>query len=256
MMRSSHPKLVTFSAAVSVLLLVTAATGGVRQVSASPVLEPDQQQQQSRSGISFQKLPLEVEPDSVHNVHITYNDDNPLDGELSLVFGPCDLNALPSSSSEANHHHHHHIGTTHIGAHPLAARHVDWDARRPSRFVWVTPSSLSARGDDEPSCLHAFLDGQHVGRSDEEVHVVHKKKANGGDMRRRSNGSTFADVADPMGPWFDGVAYLKQKQPNETFVAATKNKRFGILGAGMAGLTTGVSHYIKVQKTPEFTKTV
>ncbi|PNS15318.1 Polyamine oxidase [Sphaceloma murrayae] len=50
----------------------------------------------------------------------------------------------------------------------------------------------------------------------------------------------MADVADPMGPWFDGVAYLQQKQPNETFVAATKNKRFGILGAGMAGLTTGL----------------
>lgn len=57
-------------------------------------------------------------------------------------------------------------------------------------------------------------------------------------MKKRA---TFADVSDPMGPWFDGVEYLKQKNPNATFVAATKEKKFGILGGGISGLLTAVS---------------
>lgn len=57
-------------------------------------------------------------------------------------------------------------------------------------------------------------------------------------MKKRA---TFADVSDPMGPWFDGVEYLKQKNSNETFVAATKEKKFGILGGGISGLLTAVS---------------
>lgn len=41
--------------------------------------------------------------------------------------------------------------------------------------------------------------------------------------------------------WFNGVAYLEQKEPDESFVAAAKNKSYGILGAGMSGLMSSVS---------------
>jgi hypothetical protein len=49
--------------------------------------------------------------------------------------------------------------------------------------------------------LHAFLREQVVGRS-EEYRVLKRK------VRKRG---TFAQVADPMGPWFDGVEYLGRK---------------------------------------------
>ncbi|KAF2227562.1 L-amino-acid oxidase [Elsinoe ampelina] len=160
------------------------------------------------------KQPLEVEHGGVHNIHVEYQGD--VDGELTVAYGPCN-----SGSAQAVHHI---VGSTYVGSHHRAARHLDHHERRPTRFVWVTPSTLPA------GCLHAFLEGQHVGRS-AEIMTKHRR------VRRQA---TFASVADPMGPWFDGVAYLQQKQPNETFVASTKNKRFGILGAGMAGLTTGL----------------
>ncbi|KAG8629534.1 hypothetical protein KVT40_003399 [Elsinoe batatas] len=160
------------------------------------------------------KGPLEVEHGGVHNIHVEYQGD--VDGELTIAYGPCN-----SGSAQAAHHV---VGSTHVGSHHLAARHTEHPERRPTRFVWVTPSTVPE------GCLHAFLEGQHVGRSTE-IMTKHRR------VRRQAS---FASVADPMGPWFDGVAYLQQKQPNETFVAATKNKRFGILGAGMAGLTTGL----------------
>lgn len=43
---------------------------------------------------------------------------------------------------------------------------------------------------------------------------------------------------DAEGPWFDGVAYLHEKQPDEAFVSAAKSKTIGILGGGMSGLMT------------------
>jgi hypothetical protein len=79
--------------------------------------------------------------------------------------------------------------------------------------------------------LHAYANGNLVGTS-VPVSVVRRK------MRR---GKSFADVADPEGPWFDGVEYLKQKEPNEIFVAQAKSKKIGIIGAGMSGLMTAVS---------------
>lgn len=48
---------------------------------------------------------------------------------------------------------------------------------------------------------------------------------------------------DAEGPWFDGVAYLQEKEPDEVFVAAAKSKTVGILGGGMSGLMT--SHLLE-----------
>jgi hypothetical protein len=58
--------------------------------------------------------------------------------------------------------------------------------------------------------------------------------------RRSEKKKSFADVAGDDGLWFDGVAYLKQKQPDDIFVSATKNKTFGILGGGISGLMSSV----------------
>jgi hypothetical protein len=82
-------------------------------------------------------------------------------------------------------------------------------------------------------CLHAFLDNELIGRS-EQLTVAKR-------MARRSERKSFADVAGTDSLWFDGVAYLKQKQPDETFVASAKNKSFGILGGGISGLMASVS---------------
>ncbi|KAF6798188.1 l-amino acid oxidase [Colletotrichum sojae] len=166
-----------------------------------------------RDTISF-KGPFEVERNGIRNINIEYN--GSLDGELAIVYGACDI----KSTRDA----HHNIGRTHIGSHPAAKRHLEWTDQRPTKFVWVVPEDVSS------GCLHAFVDDQLVGRSSELV--VKSRK-----MRKRA---TFADATDPMGPWFDGVEYLKQKQPDDVFVASVKNKTFGILGAGISGLHTGL----------------
>ncbi|KAF7548795.1 hypothetical protein G7Z17_g6830 [Cylindrodendrum hubeiense] len=163
--------------------------------------------------ISFQG-PFEVEQDGLHNIHVEYHED--LNGELAIVYGSCTLDSLSQA--------HHQIGRTYIGSHQAAKRHVDWEDRRPNKFVWVAPSDVIT------GCLHAFVDGGLVGRS-EKVNVKGKR------LTRRA---TLSDVAEPLGPWFDGVEYMKQKEPDDVFVAATKNKSFGILGGGMSGLMTSL----------------
>lgn len=171
----------------------------------------------TRSSVRFNG-PFEVEASGISNIHITY--DAPVNGHLSIHYGSCD----GQSSSERTHHV---VGNTYVGSHSLAKRHSDWSDQRPTKFVWMSPEDIPHDG-----CLHAFVDGVPVGKS--RPYSVKRKT-------RRSKRATFADVADPTGPWFDGVAYLKQKEPDETFVASVKSKKFGILGGGMSGLMTAVS---------------
>ncbi|OLN81297.1 L-amino-acid oxidase 1 [Colletotrichum chlorophyti] len=185
--------------------LLTAAAATLCQTTiAEPIL---------REAISF-KGPSEVESSGIQNINIDYK--GSLNGELAIVYGACDI----KTPTEA----HHQIGRTHVGSHPAAKRHLEWSDQRPTKFVWVVPKDVSS------GCLHAFVDDKLVGRSAE--HVVKARKT-----RKRA---TFAEATDPMGPWFDGVEYLKQKQPAEIFVASVKNKTFGILGAGISGLHTGL----------------
>jgi hypothetical protein len=169
-----------------------------------------------KPSISFHHLP-QISQRGIHNIHITYN--TALSGELTLAYGACDSTTLTATR--------HRIGSTHVGQHPIAARHVDWEGQRPTKFAWTTPTDV------QDGCLLAFLDERLVGVS-EGIETT-KRRA------RRQSRTAFADVADPMGPWFDGVEYLEQKQPGEVFVAEAKGKRFGILGAGISGLATGVS---------------
>lgn len=192
--------------APSLLQACTAAVAIINHCVRSESLPPQH--------LSFQG-PFEVEVDGIQNVNVAYNSD--LSGELTIAYGPCNI--------ASKHQATHFIGSTHIGEHPSAKRHIGWDGSRPTKFVWRVPV------DTDEGCLHAYNGEKLVGRSREyKVKRRHLKKR-----------ATFAEVSDPMGPWFDGVEYLKQKNANETFVAATKDKKFGILGGGISGLTTAVS---------------
>ncbi|CBX94170.1 similar to L-amino acid oxidase LaoA [Plenodomus lingam JN3] len=158
--------------------------------------------------------PFEVERSGVQNINVVYNRN--INGELDIAYGDCDI--------QTRQHVAHHIGSTHVGEHPLAKRHAEWKDSQPTKFVWRVPEEI------EKGCLHAFVGDEIVGRSRE--YTV--------KTRRVKKRATFAEISDPMGPWFDGVEYLKQKNANETFVAATKEKKFAILGGGISGLTTAL----------------
>ena len=157
-------------------------------------------------------------PGTAHNIVVQYSGD--VDGEVTITYGSCgaDVNILSVG---------HRIGATHVGSHPLASRHTDHEDRRPTKFVWVAPEDLSE------GCLSAFLDSKLVGQSAELTPI--KRRV------RRSEKKAFAEVAGEDGMWFNGVAYLQQKQPEEVFVASAKNKSFAILGGGISGLATSVS---------------
>lgn len=152
----------------------------------------------------------------MHNVKISYA--GPIDGPLSIHYGPCNMMKYQDA--------HHCLGKAHVGNHPLAKRHMEWEFNRPTKFVWLPREDTPDSG-----CLHAYLDDELVGRS-KPITVRRRQE-------RRS--VAFADVADAMGPWFDGVEHLQEKEPDEVFVASAKSKTIGILGGGMSGLMSSVS---------------
>jgi monoamine oxidase len=156
---------------------------------------------------------IPAEAGGMHNVHIEYA--APLDGELSLHYGSCNV----QSSSDC----HHTLGRTYVGNHELAKRHSTHDSQRPTKFVWLPPHDAPSTG-----CLHAFSGETLVGRSSP-ISMARRKQ-------RRSTAA--ADIMDAEGPWFDGVAYLQEKEPGEAFVSSAKSKSVGILGGGMSGLMT------------------
>ncbi|KAF2023310.1 hypothetical protein EK21DRAFT_118895 [Setomelanomma holmii] len=157
----------------------------------------------SRSDVLFFK-PVSVTSDSVHNVHIGYGDDG-FEGEVRVVYGACDM---PGPDAR-----HHDLGST-------------WFKRssRPERLVWIVPEN--ARHGD---CLHAYSGSALLGRS-APVTVKHQPKKR----------EEISKIADTMGPWFDGVAYMQSKQNNASFIAVEKSKKIGIVGGGMSGLLTSL----------------
>jgi hypothetical protein len=173
---------------------------------------------ESKPLVTFAPL-RELSPRSAQNIIVEYLGN--VDGELTITYGSCD-HATASIASAIQH-----VGVTHVGSHPLAKRHEEHENSRPNKFVWLTPAEMSG------GCLYAFLDGDLVGKSEELV--VTKRRA------RRNEKRSFIDVAGVDSNWFDGVAYLQQKQPNESFVASAKSKSFGILGGGISGLMSSVS---------------
>ncbi|KAJ5289522.1 uncharacterized protein N7443_009775 [Penicillium atrosanguineum] len=146
--------------------------------------------------------PGDVTADSLHNIHVDFLDTS-FEGPLQLVYGECDMqNAWQM---------HHEIGSTFVKR-----------QAHPERFVWVTPL-------DAPHalCLHAFSGSSLLGRSS-------PISISSPILKRQS----IADVADAMGPWFDGVAYMKSKKESEAFVSKAKKTSVAIVGGGMSGLMT------------------
>lgn len=172
---------------------------------------------QFSNAVSFQKN-LFAEAGGVHNVKIEYK--LPLNGHLSIHYGPCD--AIQTSDC------HHALGETHVGDHPLAKRHEAHQSRRPSTFVWIPPDDITSEG-----CLQAYSGNVLVGKS---TPVTVGK-------RKQRRWTAAADVMEAEGPWFDGVEYLKEKEPTDVFVAKAKTQSIGIVGGGMSGLMT--SHLLE-----------
>lgn len=146
----------------------------------------------------------DVTADSLHNVHLEFLYPD-FQGDIKLVYGECGITS-PTK-------HHHEIGRM----------FVKRDAH-PERFVWATPS-------DAPHlhCLHAFSESGLVGRSPP-ISVTRPV------VRRES----IADVADAMGPWFDGIAYMQGKEPGKAVVAQAKEAAVAIIGGGISGLMTSL----------------
>ncbi|CAG8902528.1 unnamed protein product [Penicillium egyptiacum] len=148
--------------------------------------------------------PGDVTTDSLHNIHVDFLDRH-FEGPLQLVYGECSIQT-PAQG-------HHDIGSMFV---PREAQ--------PERFVWVTPSDAP-----HSHCLHAFSGSTLVGRSSP-ITVS-------SPVTKRES---IADVADTMGPWFDGVAYMKSTNNSAAFVAKAKNSSIAILGGGISGLMTSL----------------
>lgn len=149
--------------------------------------------------------PFEVTADSLHNIHVEFTEDS-FEGEVKLVYGDCEMTHA--------HKAHHHIGSVFVRR-----------DERPERFVWTTPSDAP-----HAHCLHAFSGTTRVGRSSPITITsspVYKRQS-------------IADVADALGPWFDGVAYMKSKNNSAAFVSRAKNSSVAIVGGGMSGLMTSL----------------
>ncbi|KAJ5145466.1 Amine oxidase [Penicillium bovifimosum] len=145
-----------------------------------------------------------VTADSLHNIHVEFLDKQ-FEGHLQLVYGECGIQD-PTQS-------HHEIGSAFVKREAL-----------PERFVWVTPSDAP-----HSNCLHAFSGSRLVGRSAPITVSSPIKKR-----------ESIADVADAMGPWFDGVSYMKSKKNSKAFVSKAKKTSVAILGGGMSGLMTSL----------------
>jgi monoamine oxidase len=148
--------------------------------------------------------PMGVSANSLHNIHVEFVD-NQFEGHLQVVYGECGMQDSMQS--------HHEIGST----------FVTRDAH-PERFVWTTPADAP-----HAQCLHAFSGAMLVGRSAPITISAPIKKR-----------ESIADVADTMGPWFDGVEYMKSKKNSKSFISKAKNTSVAILGGGMSGLMTSL----------------
>ncbi len=144
------------------------------------------------------------------NIHISHAE--AVTTPLTITYGSCD-----SRSPEEAHH--------------TVAKVQPTTPDIPSRLVWVLPEDVDH---DTKGCLSAWDDaGLLRGRS--EPQTLHKRR-----MRRATSPIPMANASgiDVSGPWFDGVALLKNKQPELIDVKAAKAKSIAIVGAGMSGLMT------------------
>ncbi|RPA95378.1 hypothetical protein L873DRAFT_1745322 [Choiromyces venosus 120613-1] len=153
----------------------------------------------------------------IANIHITISllPPNP----LSIHYGPCD----PSSTHD--YHHHHTIAKS------INPRTTTTDT--PFRIVWIIPKHAPYTG-----CLSAVdeITGEVLGKS-EEMLLKQKRKRSVGPEKVKMDKSSGINTS---GPWFDGIKYLEGKDVGVVDVRAAKEKRIGIVGAGMAGLLSSL----------------
>ena len=138
--------------------------------------------------------PTEVTANSLHNIHVEFSPDS-FEGEVNLFYGDCDLTHIDQC--------HHQIGKTHVTRDTY-----------PERFIWAPPLDTP-----HAQCLHAFSGDSLIGRSSPVTVTAPLQKR-----------ESIADVADAMGPWFDGVAYMKSKGNNATYTSQAKNSSIAIVG--------------------------
>ncbi|KAG6034763.1 hypothetical protein E4U41_006401 [Claviceps citrina] len=144
------------------------------------------------------------------NVHLSTSRE--VQGPVSFTHGSC------TAQSKPDHDHHHVVSSAASGA-----------GEGGSRLVWIIPEDAPVNG-----CISAWdQHGALVGRSEPlDLTRVLLKRAT------KPIAMTEANGFDPIGPWFDGVKFLKQKPPSAVDVGAAKKKKIAIVGAGLSGLTT------------------
>lgn len=147
------------------------------------------------------------------NVHVTYHEN--VHSEIVFTYGSCKV----STPGEA----HHLVGR---------AKHCDHD-----RLLWKIPE-LTPTG----LCLSAWDNKQSlVGRS-APISIAPNAKTTRRRLKKRQSDFTIAmdnsSGIDAEGPWFDGVALLKNKEISAVDARTAKSKEIAIVGGGMAGLMT------------------
>ena len=147
----------------------------------------------------------------IANIHLDFNER--IDEPLSFTYGSC--------SSESPLEAHHTIAVSTGSAQ--------------DRLVWRIPNDVPQSG-----CLSAWDNRDElVGRSTPQVFRTKR-----GNLRRSTDFSIAMDNSsgiDAEGPWFDGVAKLKDNNMSAVDTNAAKSKSIAIVGAGMAGLMTWLS---------------
>ena len=142
------------------------------------------------------KVPTQVHHVSMHNIHLDY--DGELHDEVEIYYGDCARADYKSS--------HHMIAHTTINR-----------TSQPDRLIWIVPDETPSGG-----CVTAIssLKNKIIARS-APIEVLGVK------TKRQS----LADVADPEGAWFNGVAYLHSKNTSTVSIAAAKDKSKSLVPA-------------------------
>ncbi|KAG5986526.1 hypothetical protein E4U43_005473, partial [Claviceps pusilla] len=160
-------------------------------------------------------LPLQIQlhenPDSeLANIRVLHAND--VAGVVVFTYGSC--------ASESRQESHHEIASSEIHA-------------AEARLVWIVPHDAPS-----PGCVSAWnAAGELVGRSRAQDLGAAKKQ-----IAKRAAAKpipmTHSNHFDPLGPWFDGLKFVHQREPSVVDVKAAKAKEIAIVGAGLSGLMT------------------
>jgi monoamine oxidase len=146
------------------------------------------------------------------NIHVSF--DKPISSEVTYTYGPCEAQT-PGQA-------HHLVGRS---------KSCDHD-----RLLWKVPEYAPTG-----LCLSAWGGQTLVGRS-APVSISANAKTSRRRLKKRQEDFSIAmdnsSGIDAEGPWFDGVALLKDAEISAVNVREAKSKEVAIVGAGMAGLMT------------------